>query len=136
MSYTINDQPHLLAAYTCTPLVKVPLVELKPGKKGRGTTVAELGNHNRPLDIIVYEKGGKDYLLISNSDRGVMKVAAEQLGDAEGITSPVRDKAGVGYETIDSLKGVQQLDKLNDKQALVLIEASPGVINLKTVPLP
>ncbi|HET6881726.1 MAG TPA: hypothetical protein VFI31_16300, partial [Pirellulales bacterium] len=58
VSYTINDQPHLLAAYTCTPLVKVPLVELKPGKKVRGTTVAELGNHNRPLDIIVYEKDG------------------------------------------------------------------------------
>jgi hypothetical protein len=136
VSYTINDQPHLLAAYTCTPLVKVPLVELKPGKKVRGTTVAELGNHNRPLDIIVYEKGGKDYLLISNSDRGVMKVAAEQLGDAEGITEPVRDKAGVGYETVEDLKGVQQLDKLNDKEAVLLIQPSPGVINLVTVPLP
>ncbi|HWB08434.1 MAG TPA: hypothetical protein VG826_04390 [Pirellulales bacterium] len=136
VSYTINDQPHLLAAYTCTPLVKVPLVDLKPGKKVRGTTVAELGNRNRPLDIIVYEKGGKDYLLIANSARGVMKVAAEQLGDADGITSPVPDKAGVGYETIENLKNVQQLDKLNDKEAIVLIEASPGVINLQTVPLP
>jgi hypothetical protein len=136
VSYTINDQPHLLAAYTCTPLVKVPLVELKPGKKVRGTTVAELGNHNRPLDIIVYEKGGKDYLLIANNARGVMKVAAEQLGDAEGINSRVPDKAGVGYETVDGLKGVQQLDKLNDKEAIVLIEASPGVLNLQTVPLP
>jgi hypothetical protein len=136
VSYTINNQPTLLAAYTCTPLVKVPLVELTPGKKVRGTTVAELGNRNRPLDIIVYEKGGKDYLLISNSARGVMKVAAAQLGDAEGITSPVRDKAGVGYETVESLKGVQQLDKLNDKEALLLVEASPGVLDLRTVPLP
>ncbi|HEV3339421.1 MAG TPA: hypothetical protein VG125_03660 [Pirellulales bacterium] len=136
VSYTINDQPHLLAAYTCTPLVKLPLVELKPGKKVRGTTVAELGNHNRPLDIIVYEKGGKDYLLIANSDRGVMKVAAAQLGDAEGITSPVADKAGVGYETVAGLKGVQQLDKLSDKEVVLLIEPSRGVMNLQTVPLP
>src|SRR5487761_1133806 len=136
VSYTIDDQPQLLAAYTCTPLVKVPLVELKPGKKVRGTTVAELGNHNRPLDIIVYEKGGKDYLLIANNARGVMKVAAAQLGDAEGINSPVPDKAGVGYETIENLKGVQQLDKLDEESALLLIEASPGVLNLQTVPLP
>lgn len=136
VSYTINDQPHLLAAYTCTPLVKVPLVELKPGKKVRGTTVAELGNHNRPLDIIVYEKDGKDYLLIANNARGVMKVAAAQLGDAEGIESRVPDTAGVGYETVEGLKGVQQLDKLGDKQALLLVEASPGVLNLQTVPLP
>jgi hypothetical protein len=136
VSYTINDQPHLLAAYTCTPLVKVPLVELKPGKKVRGTTVAELGNHNRPLDIIVYEKDGKDYLLIANNARGVMKVAAAQLGDAEGIESRVPDTAGVGYETVEGLKGVQQLDKLGDSHALLLIEASPGVLNLQTVPLP
>ncbi|HQU44628.1 MAG TPA: hypothetical protein PK867_17555 [Pirellulales bacterium] len=136
VSYTINDQPHLLAAYTCTPLVKVPLMELKPGKKVRGTTVAELGNHNRPLDIIVYEKDGKEYLLIANNARGVMKLAAAQLGDADGISSRVPDKAGVGYETVESLKGVQQLDKLNDKQALLLIEASPGVLSLQTVALP
>ncbi|HVX13358.1 MAG TPA: hypothetical protein VHC22_19400 [Pirellulales bacterium] len=136
VSYTINDQPHLLAAYTCTPLVKVPLVELKPGKKVRGTTVAELGNHNRPLDIVVYEKGGKEYLLIANSARGVMKLAADQLGDAEGIESPVKDTAGVGYETVEGLKGVQQLDKLDDKQALLLIEASPGTLDLQTVALP
>jgi hypothetical protein len=136
VSYTINDQPHLLAAYTCTPLVKVPLVELKPGKKVRGTTVAELGNHNRPLDIIVYEKGGKEYLLIANNARGVMKLAASQLGDAEGLDSRVSDTAGVGYETVDGLKGVQQLDKLDDKQALLLVEVSPGVLDLQTVPLP
>lgn len=136
VSYTINDQPHLLAAYTCTPLVKLPLVDLKPGKKVRGTTVAELGNHNRPLDIIVYTRDGKEYLLIANNARGVMKIAAAQLGDADGIESPVKDTAGVGYETVEGLKGVQQLDKLNDKQALLLIEESPGVLSLKTVPLP
>lgn len=136
VSYTINDQPHLLAAYTCTPLVKLPLVDLKPGKKVRGTTVAELGNHNRPLDIIVYSKGGKEYLLIANNARGVMKIAAAQLGDANGIEARVPDTAGVGYETVEGLNGVQQLDKLNDKQALLLVETSPGVLNLQTVPLP
>jgi hypothetical protein len=40
--YTINGQAHLLAAYTCTPLVKVPIADLKPGSRVKGTTVAEL----------------------------------------------------------------------------------------------
>ncbi len=39
-----------------------------------GTTIAELGNRNRPTDMIVYSKDGKDYLLIANTSRGVMKV--------------------------------------------------------------
>ncbi len=56
-------QPHVLAAYTCTPLVKFPLSDLKPGEKVKGTTIAELGNRNRPLDMIVYQKDGKDYVL-------------------------------------------------------------------------
>ena len=57
VSYTIDGKPSLLAAYTCTPLVKFQLSELKPGNKVMGTTIAELGNMNRPLDMIVYKKG-------------------------------------------------------------------------------
>ena len=53
--YNINEEPHLVAGYTCTPLVKFPLSDLKPGNKIRGITVAELGNRNRPLDMFVYE---------------------------------------------------------------------------------
>ena len=43
------------ALYTCTPLVKFPVAELKPnsGSKYRGTTIAELGAGNRPIDMIV-----------------------------------------------------------------------------------
>ena len=37
-----------------------------------GTTIAELGAGNRPMDMIVYTKGGADYILMNNSSRGVM----------------------------------------------------------------
>src|SRR5690606_26225820 len=59
--FTIDGEPHLLAGYVCTPLVKFPLKELKGGEKVRGTTVAELGNRNRPLDMISYQKDGEDF---------------------------------------------------------------------------
>lgn len=134
--FNVAGEPHLLAAYTCTPLVKIPVAELKPGAKIKGTTIAELGNRNRPLDMIVYEKGGKDFLLMSNSSRGVMKIDTEGLGDQEEITERVPDKAGVSYETIEDLQGVEQLDRLNDQYAVVLVRSDSGAVKLDTVPLP
>lgn len=134
--YTINGEANLLAAYTCTPLVKFPVSDLRPGAKVRGSTIAELGNRNRPLDMIVYTKGGKDFLLMANSSRGVMKISTEGIDKAESITTRVGDKAGTSYVTVDSMKGVEQLDRLDNDHALVLIRAEGGALNLEAVELP
>jgi hypothetical protein len=137
VTYRIQNEPHMLAAYTCTPLVKVPLSELKAGAHVRGTTIAELGNRNRPLDMVVYQKDGKDYLLMTNSSRGVMKIPTEGAGTAQGIVAPVRDKQGIGYETIDELKGVVQMDQLDNHHAVLLVQQDPnGSSDLKTIELP
>jgi hypothetical protein len=136
VTYKIKNEPYMLAAYTCTPLVKVPVSELKSGAHIKGTTIAELGNRNRPLDMIVYQKDGKDFILMTNSSRGVMKIPTEGAGDAPGITSPVKDKKGLGYETIDSLKGAEQMDQLDDHHAVVLIKDAAGLLNLQTIELP
>ncbi len=136
--YVIDKKPHVIAAYTCTPLVKFPISDLTPGKKIQGTTIAELGNHNRPLDIIAYKKGGKDYLLMANSARGVMKITTENIGGIKGITAPVKGggKAGLTYDTIKDLKGVMQLDKLSETQAVILVRNENGRYDLKTIALP
>jgi hypothetical protein len=136
--YDIAGESNLLAAYTCTPLVKVPVSSLKAGAHVKGVTIAELGNRNRPLDMIVYQKGGKDFVLIVNNNRGVMKLPTEGIDKIEGITSPVKGggTAGLKYETIESLKGVQQLDKLDKDNAVVLVRTEDGKLNLETVPLP
>ena len=134
VNYNIDNKPHILAAYTCTPLVRIPVSELKPGNKVKGTTIAELGNRNRPLDMIVYKKDGKDYFLMANSSRGVMKLPAEKLDSYTAITAQT-EKQGVPYETLSQFQGVQQLDKFNDTTALMLV-ADAGSMNLKTVPLP
>jgi hypothetical protein len=132
--FSLKNQPYILAAYTCTPLVKIPVSELKPGAKVKGTTIAELGNHNRPLDMISYQKDGKDYILMANSSRGVMKLQASGLDDYKAITAQT-EITGVPYETIASLKGVQQLDKLDDSNALLLMD-NEGSLDLRTIPLP
>ena len=116
--------------------MKIPVSELKPGAHVKGTTIAELGNRNRPLDMIVYQKDGKDYLLLANNSRGVMKIPTEGADATEAITSRVEGTKGLAYETIQGMKGVMQLDKLDSGHALVLVRGDSGSLNLETVDLP
>jgi hypothetical protein len=134
--FKIGNEPHLLAAYTCTPLVQFPLSDLRPGAKIKGKTIAELGNRNKPLDMIVYNKGGKDYLLLANSSRGIMKIGTDDIEKSESITDKVADKKGLAYETIESWKGVDQLDHFGKENALVLRRGEGGSLDLQSLPLP
>jgi hypothetical protein len=135
--YSINGTPHLVAGYTCTPLVKFPVASLQPGAKVVGTTIAELGNRNRPIDMVVYKKDGREFLLMSNTARGVMKIPTASFADAAPITQPVKtETGGVGYETIATMKGIEQLDLLDAGRTIVLARAEGGALNLTTVALP
>jgi hypothetical protein len=133
--YTIGGEKSIVASYLCTPLVKFPVAALKPGSKIQGTTIAEFGNRNRPIDMIVYKKGGQDYILMSNNARGVMKIPMSTLEKAAPINAHVPTTAGVPFETIASLKGVQQLDLLDASRALLLVQTDAG-LNLESIALP
>jgi len=97
-----------------------------------------LGNRNRPLDMIVYQKDGKDYLLLANSSRGIMKISTDQIEKAESIAEPVKDggKRGLPYETIANWTGVDQLDRFDPQHALVLRHGQGGSLNLESMALP
>jgi len=134
--YTIDNKEYILASYACTPIVKIPLDALKPGAKVMGTTIAEIGSHNTPLEFFGYKKDGRNFLLMAGSTRGVMKFSADGIGKFDGITPPSQaceqsndknrvqncgvEQAGVPYETIQSLKGVWQMVQLDERNALVL----------------
>ncbi len=134
--YEIDGEPSIVASYLCTPLVTFPLAALEAGSKIQGRTIAEFGNRNRPIDMIVYEKDGQDYILLSNNQRGVMKVPTEPFAKAAPITEPVPDTGGVPFETIASMQGVRQLDLLNSSQAMLLVDAAGGGLNLEAAALP
>jgi hypothetical protein len=143
--YTIDKQQYILASYACTPLVKIPIKALKPGSKVEGTTIAELGSHNTPLEMFAYKKDGHDYILMAGSTRGVMKLSADNLGKYDPITPPTAacqeshgeqgqpgprapkecmgDVAGVPYQTLTDLKGVWQVAKIDDGHAVVLADS-------------
>jgi hypothetical protein len=126
---------NLIAGYLCTPLVRFPVSSLTPGAKVMGTTIAELGAGNRPIDMILYSKDGQQFLLMANTNRGVMKIPTADFGTNKAITAPVQDKAGIGYETIASMQGTQQLDLLDAAHTLAITRAGSG-LDLQTAALP
>lgn len=133
----VDGEPSLLAGFTCTPLVRFPVEALDGTQKVRGTTVAELGNRNQPLDMVVYEKDGKTSILMNNSARGMMKISTEGIGERESLTEPVRGggTAGQPFETIDSLSAVKQMDKLDASHAVAIVDVK-GTLALQTIELP
>lgn len=135
--YTVNGERTIIASYTCTPLVKFPVSSLKPGADVRGVTIGEFGAGSRPLDMIVYTKGGEDFLLMSSNKRGVMKAPTSGFGDTPPITTQVQveDRVGVVPETIAALQGVEQLDKLDDTRAIVLTRVA-SALDLHAIALP
>ena len=138
--YTIAGQQYILAAYTCTPLVKIPVSSLKPGAQVKGVTIADLGSGNQPLDMVPYKKDGHDYILVANSAFGILKLKADSLESYVPIDSPtVTDVAGVPFDRLSDLKNVQHLTQVDATNALILTGTpgpAKGPLNLQTIALP
>jgi hypothetical protein len=133
----IDEESHILAAHTCTPLVTIPISDiLAKEDKVIGSTIAELGNRNRPLDMLVYEKAGEDFLLITNSSRGVMKLAMAPVPSLESLTTEVPDTAGMDIERIDAFEGAVHVEPWGDGLAVALVKSGEDVMDLTTIPLP
>jgi hypothetical protein len=129
MSFTkLDGKPYLVAAYTCTPLVLIPLDALQDGAHVRGKTVAELGYGNTPADMISYtmSANGKteEYMMLVNFNRvsNVIPVAELQAANARpGIEQvvPFGQIAGLQVQQAP-LAGAMRIDNLDD-QSFVLV---------------
>jgi hypothetical protein len=123
-----GGKPYLVAAYTCTPLVTIPLDDLKDGAHIRGKTVAELGYGNTPADMISYSRTeqGKteNFLLLANFDRVSNVIPVSQLeaaGSRPGIEKQVPFGQLAGVEVIQApLAGTLRLDNLDEKSFVVV----------------
>lgn len=133
--YKIDGKDYVLAAYTCTPLVKIPFSELKPGAQIKGLEIADLGMGNQPIDMVPYKKDGHDYILIANNVKGLVRLRADNLGSYAPISEPTKtDVAGVPYDPT-ALADVQHLAPVDNSTALV-VTGKTGPINMQTIALP
>jgi hypothetical protein len=78
----------ILASYTCTPVVHFSLSDLTSDGHVKGRTVAELGSVNTPLDMVAFEQGGEDYVLVSNTAHGLFKIAIRDVESQDAMTEP------------------------------------------------
>ena len=132
MAREIESQTHILAAYTCTPLVQFSTENLSDGEHVIGKTIAELGAGNRPLDMISYAVNGQERILISNSRHPLMKVNPGLIPGATSLVDPTRE-TGIAFETTQEL-GIRQMDNLNEEYVLVLQqEGQDGPMNLRSL---
>ena len=132
---SLNNKEYLMASYTCTPLVLFPMDELKDGKHVKGRTVAELGWGNSPLDMITYEKNGKRFFAMSNSNRPLMRIAYDDLAaTTESLTTPLPESevtAGMPYDSLPMVY-ILQLDKLDETHILTLRRTADGDLELRS----
>jgi hypothetical protein len=134
-THRVRNEDVILASYTCTPLVVFRNSDLAKGNKVMGKTIAELGSGNTPIDMLIYQKAGENYILMSNTNHGVMRISAENLDRYDAITTPIPDTAGTPFKKID-VSGVTHLTRLDDSNALMLIAGANGTQSLKALPLP
>ena len=132
----------ILASYTCTPVVQFSLANLEPGKQAKGRTVAELGAHNRPLDLVSYEHDGREYLLVCNDRHPLFKIACKDIDGQGALTvpddsldenpaDPVTPGVGVPRQLLPH-PGVKRMANLNGSGVLMLQQDEGGNTHLRS----
>lgn len=132
----VGGAPTLLAGYGCSPIATFALRDLGSRKLVRGKTVAELGGGNRPMDMLLIRKQGKNYVLIANSDRTLLRLSAEDIGRAPAMTQPVSQayEAGGVAQLAISQVGVRAIEDLNRNYILALQrDVEDGSLNLTSL---
>ncbi|MFL5560820.1 MAG: hypothetical protein ACJ79K_05015 [Gemmatimonadaceae bacterium] len=124
----LNGEPTVVAAYTCTPLVTIPVRALANGAKISGKTVAEIGFASIPSDMVSYVESTPDgkkrpVLLVTDKQRSAALFALDDVAAASrgpGMTKPsMFDPAGVPYRPLP-LAGVLRIDNQDDQLLLTL----------------
>jgi hypothetical protein len=105
----VGGESVLLASYTCTPLVVIPLSEIQAGKDIKGKTIAELGYGNTPIDMITYMTQGQDgsysqNILITHKHRSGSLIA---MADLEKAATQGEGMAGISAMAPMGTEGMQ-----------------------------
>ncbi len=147
-----NGKTYIVGSFSCTPIAKFPIDGLESGAKIRGTSVVELGSGNRPVDMFIYKKDGKNWL-VTNTDRFHHKrrpigpsqywgcrvdlkyLGAKQI-NKKAARRNVKQKTGpAGMEVVDILFGVKHIDQYDNDKVIVLRD-NKGRLDLEPAVLP
>lgn len=81
----IDGKEQLIAAYTCSPVVLVPLDEIVDGAKIDAKTIGDMGN-GQPIDMIPYQLNGMNMLFVTSNSRSPQVIPLNGLNGAKVVT--------------------------------------------------
>ncbi|MGC1550991.1 MAG: hypothetical protein WA777_20905 [Rhodanobacter sp.] len=138
---SVGGQPTLIAAYTCTPLVAIPLSDLKDGAHITAKTIGELGWGSAPRGMVTFKFHDVDYALLVNSSRAADLLSLPAISDAAaqpGIKTPINWPADPykGVKAIMTpMSAAMRIDNFNDDLLLALRrDDATGDMQLVTIP--
>ena len=89
----IDGKEQLVAAYTCSPIVLIPLDDIQDGAKLAANTIADYGN-GQPLDMISYDFFGQRQLFLTSNSRSPQIIPIAGLQDAKVVTDANFERGG------------------------------------------
>ena len=98
--------------------------------------MAELGNGNQPLDMVVYQKDGKTFVLMANTKHGLIKVDTTGIDSVEPITAPVARRQGRPEVRIDQGSGQRGAARPLERQHGAVLVKNGTSFDLKSIGLP
>jgi hypothetical protein len=138
---TVDGVPSMVAAYTCTPLVLIPLNAIEDGAHIVGKTIGEMGWGSAPVGMVSYKLGDKEMVLLANSSRSADLMSVSDIAEQArlpGLKDPISvpDKPYAGVKgTMTPMSAVTRFDNLDDKLLLALRrDGASGAMQLMTIP--
>ncbi|MEL6834029.1 MAG: hypothetical protein AAFY48_08150 [Bacteroidota bacterium] len=139
----IDGIDQMVAAYTCSPIVLIPLTELKDGAKVSARTIGDMGN-GQPIDMVAFNMMGNEMLFVTNNSRMPQVMPLSGLNNAKVVTEedfergqkadlgPVLPYGPMGKAVMFAGSSLQ-IDLLNDGQFVSLTrDALTGSLDLET----
>lgn len=140
----IDGIDQIVAAYTCSPLVLIPLSELKDGAMIKARTIGDIGN-GQPIDMVSFNLMGEAMLFVTNKGRTPQVIPLKGLHNAKVVTDkdferggkldihPVMPYGPMG-KPVMFVGASLNIDLLNEKQFVSLTrDAQTGTLDLETL---
>ncbi|MEM7373917.1 MAG: hypothetical protein AAF587_35175 [Bacteroidota bacterium] len=140
----IDGIDQIVAAYTCSPIVLIPLTDLTDGAKVKARTLGDMGN-GQPLDMVSFNLMGQEMLFVTNSGRTPQVIPLKGLNNAKVVTdkdferggkldlSPVMPYGPMG-EGVMFVGSSLHIDLLNENHFVSLTRDAPtGSLDLETL---
>lgn len=87
----IDGREQLIAAYTCSPVVLIPLEDIVDGAKISAHTIGDMGN-GQPIDMIPYALGDQPALFVTSNSRSPQVIPLAGLNGAKPVTAEDFDR--------------------------------------------